>query len=209
MIPETTDYKKTLANLYNPPKQKFVFVDIPVMPFLMIDGIGDPDKLGYQEAVSALYSLAYALKFAIKKQGIMDFKVMPLEGLWWHPKVAEISLEALLAVRDEWQWTMMIMQPDIVTPELFDEVRNAVQTKKKQPTLASVRLESYDEGRVVQTMYLGPYKDEAPTITKLHDFIHAEGYQERGKHHEIYLGDPTKSAPEKLRTILRQPISRS
>ncbi|MFQ5340993.1 MAG: GyrI-like domain-containing protein [Anaerolineae bacterium] len=198
------DFKKDLKHLYNPPKSKFTIVDVPAMNFLMIDGHGDPNNNpAFQDISDALYGMAYTVKFALKAQG-MDYVVPPLEGLWWMENMGEFSLEA----KDQWLWTLMIMQPEWATPEVLEEARATLAHKKNPPALPSLRFETYAEGLSVQIMYVGPYADEGPTIARMHAFIEAEGYEPNGKHHEIYLSDPRRTAPEKLKTVIRQPIRR-
>jgi hypothetical protein len=198
------DFKKTLRELYNPSKKGFHFLEIPGMNFLMLDGQGDPNtSLEYQQAVDALYTMSYGIKFAIKSQGF-DHIVPPLEGLWWMEDMNEFSL----ANKARWEWTMMIMQPEWVTAEWVEKVRNETIKKKSNPTISHVRFELYEEGLVVQTLYTGAYANEAPTIAEMHQIIKANGYQTNGKHHEIYLGDPRKTSPERLKTILRQPVQK-
>jgi hypothetical protein len=201
------DFKKAYKELYIPPK-KFVVVDVPEMQFLMVDGHGDPNVAQeYQEAVEALYAVAYKIKFASKKQLGKDYVVPPLEGLWW----AE-EMEAFTSARDKsrWDWTMMIMTPDWITPEKFAEVIELVRQGKNPAALDKVRLESYHEWLSVQIMHVGSYDDEGPTLMKLHkEFMPENGFVDNGKHHEIYLSDPRKVAPEKLKTVLRQPIRKS
>ena len=198
------DYKKDLKHLYFPPQGKFTVVDVPSMNFLMIDGHGDPNhSLQYQQVVEALYSLSYSLKFALKPQGV-EYSVAPLEGLWWMEDMREFSMQA----KDRWDWMMMIMQPQPVTAELVARMTAEVQRKKNLPALEGLRFEAYEEGLAMQIMYLGAYADEGPTIARMHAFIAEQGYALRGKHHEIYLGDPRRAAPEKLKTVIRQPIKK-
>jgi hypothetical protein len=167
--------------------------------------VGDPNtSADYQGALEALYALSYTLKFAVKKgKDGVDFAVMPLEGLWWTEDMTKFSPER----KDIWQWTAMIMQPEYVTDGLFLEARRQVAKKKDTPSLAKVSFGRFHEGLCAQVMYIGPYSAEGPTITMLHDYIKGQGRQLRGKHHEIYLGDPRRSAPEKLKTIIRQPVT--
>ncbi|MFQ5593669.1 MAG: GyrI-like domain-containing protein [Anaerolineae bacterium] len=196
------DFKKTLKHLYSPPKSKFTIMDVPAMNFLMIDGHGDPNNNpAFQDISDALYGMAYTIKFALKSQGV-DYVVPPLEGLWWMENMGEFSLEA----KDQWLWTLMIMQPEWATPEVVEEARATLARKKNPPALPSLRFETYAEGLSMQIMYVGPYADEGPTIARMHAYIEEEGYEPHGKHHEIYLSDPRRTAPEKLRTIIRQPI---
>lgn len=196
------DYKKEMKHLFNPPKDEFTFVDVPEMKFLMIDGQGDPNKEpAYQEAVEALYAMSYAVKFELKGQGF-DYVVPPLEGLWWAQDMSVFKLEE----KKKWLWTMMIMQPEQVTFELVEQLLPEVKLKKDLPALERLRLENYHEGLAVQIMYIGPYADEGPTISQMHAFIKDVGYEIVGKHHELYLGDPRRTAPEKLKTVIRQPV---
>ena len=202
---EKLDLKKTLKYLYQPSAKDFGSVDVPAMNFLMIDGTGNPNTApAYAEAMQALYTLAYTLKFKIKKELGVDYPVMPSEGLWWMDDMREFSPLR----KDEWKWTMMIMQPEVVTPPLFEQSRGEAVSKKGFPGLDRLRLERFHEGLSAQIMYFGAYADEGPTIARLHQFIHAGGFALTGKHHEIYLGDPRRSAPEKLRTIIRQPMKK-
>ena len=201
------DFKKELKHLYRPSTKEFVVVDVPPMNFLMIDGHGDPNTAQeYQDALEALYAVAYKLKFMSKKERGMDYVVPPLEGLWW----AE-DMEAFTTGRDKsvWDWTMMIMQPEWVTQEIFEEALRQVEEKKKPPALPKFRLEAYHEGLSVQIMHIGSCDDEAPTLDRMHhEFIPTNGYEMTGKHHEIYLSDPRKVAPEKMKIVLRQPVTR-
>jgi hypothetical protein len=197
------DFKKDFKKLYNPPTKEVVLVEVPPLSYLMIDGIGNPStSLQYQEAVEALYSLSYTLKFMLKKSGELDYSVPPLEGLWW----ADNMDDFVLANKDNWQWTMLIRQPGQVTPALLTVALAQAEKKKDLASLRAVRLESLDEGLVAQVMHLGPYATEGPTIERLHSFIREKGYSLTGKHHEIYLTDPRRTTPEKMRTVIRQPV---
>ncbi|MBI4927379.1 MAG: GyrI-like domain-containing protein [Anaerolineae bacterium] len=198
---QKVDLIQPLKSLFNPPAKTPVLVNVPPQSFLMIDGEGAPDSALYQEVVGALYTLAYTLKFAIKKELEIDYKVMALEGLWWMAEGVDFSFDD----RANWRWTMMIAQPEWVTPERFERAR-VEALKKGKSQAARARLETLDEGRAAQIMHIGPYSAEPPTVAKLHAFIAEQGLRPRGKHHEIYLGDPNRSAPEKLKTILRQPV---
>lgn len=196
------DVKKQLKHLYLPPRKDFTVVDVPPMNFLMADGHGDPNTGADFQAISeALYSMSYTLKFAAKAQGV-DYVVPPLEGLWWAEDMSTFSL----GDKAGWLWTLMIMQPDWVTAERVDQARSEVARKKNPPGLSRVRFEAYHEGLSVQILYVGAYADEGPTIARMHAFIEAEGYEPNGKHHEIYLGDPRRTAPDKLKTVIRQPV---
>ena len=199
------DFKKELKHLYKPSGKKFEVVDVPSMQFLLIDGHGDPNTAqDYQDAVEALYGVSYKLKFMSKKELGKDYVVPPLEGLWW----AE-NMETFASQRDksQWDWTMMILQPEWITPEMVNAAIQEVEKKKGLPALAKLRLETYHEGLSVQIMHTGSYDDEGPILAELHsEFIPENGYEEAGKHHEIYLSDPRKVVPDKLKTVLRQPI---
>jgi hypothetical protein len=198
------DHRKTLKHLYAPSAKAAALVEMPPLRFLMIDGRGDPNTApDYPVAVSALFTLAYTLKFALKRELGLDYAVMPLEGLWW----AEDMGQFRLGQRDAWQWTMLIAQPEEVTAERLAAAGEAARKKVDASVLARVRLEAYHEGRCAQVLHRGPYAAEAPTIEALHAFIAAQGYVLAGKHHEIYLKDPQRTAPERLETVIRQPIA--
>jgi hypothetical protein len=198
------DLKKELKHLYQPSAKEVVLVDVPAMNFLMIDGKGDPvTSQAFQDAMETLYGMAYGIKFGMKQQGLgPDFTVMAVEGLWWIAGREDFDMEA----RDDWLWTLMIMQPDHVTRDIVDQAAADLKAKKDPPALADLRFEPFHEGLSAQIMHIGPYAEEVPTIRKIHEFIGEQGYQPRGKHHEIYLGDPRRTAPERLKTVLRQPV---
>jgi len=198
------DFKKELKHLYRPSTQEFVVVEVPPMQFLMVDGHGDPNTAqAYQDALEALYGVAYKTKFLSKKLLTRDYVVPPLEGLWW---AEDMDTFTAGPDKDAWDWTMMIMQPEWISADLFGQAVHDVR-KKKLPSLPDLRLETYHEGLSVQIMHLGSYDDEAPTLERMHhEFIPQGGYEMAGKHHEIYLSDPRRVAPEKLKTVLRQPV---
>ncbi|GAB4468065.1 MAG: GyrI-like domain-containing protein [Anaerolineae bacterium] len=201
------DLKKTDRQLYNPPAH-FTVIDVPPLRFLMIDGEGDPNTApAYAQAVEALYSVSYALKFASKREHEIDYSVLPLEGLWWAEDMSLFT--AGEAGKAGWQWTMMIRQPDHITAEMVTQAVEQAHKKKPSDALARLYLDTYHEGLSVQVMYTGPYADEGPTIAALHVFAMEQGYALSGKHHEIYLSDPRRAAPEKLKTIIRQPVSKA
>jgi hypothetical protein len=203
---EKIDLKKTLKNLYSPSAKAYSIVEVPPMNFIMIDGQGNPNTSPeYAEAMQALYTSAYTLKFKVKKELGVDYPVMASEGLWWMDDMREFSASR----KDDWKWTMMIMQPDIITQALFSQAVAEATVKKGYPGLSRLRLEKYDEGLASQILYFGPYADEGPTILRLHEFIQENGFVRSGKHHEIYLGDPRRVAPEKLRTVIRQPMRKA
>lgn len=197
------DLKREWKDLYRPISKKVSAVDVPAFDFLMVDGRGDPNTAQeYKEAVEALYSVSYTLKFILKKGELgLDYVVMPLQGLWWVENMADFST----ARKDEWQWTMMIMQPPEVTNVLVQEGIAQAAAKKQLPALEKVRFTRFHEGLAAQIMHIGRYADEAPNIQKIHQFITDSGGHLHGKHHEIYLSDPRRTSPEKLKTIIRQP----
>jgi hypothetical protein len=202
-----TDLVKQLKPLYSPSAKHPAIVEVPELAFLMLDGRGDPGaSQAYQDALQALYGVAYTLKFTLKKADPeRDFKVAPLEGQWWadadKPSMAEVQAD-----RDSWNWTMMIALPDEVTAAEVAAAADAAARRRPLPAAGSIRLERFTEGLAAQIMYIGPYSDEAPTIERLHDFVTEQGYELRGRHHEIYLGDPRRTAPERLKTVIRHPV---
>ncbi|NOZ48461.1 MAG: hypothetical protein GXP37_00240 [Chloroflexi bacterium] len=199
------DFKKKWGHLYNPSAKKISVVDVPLMNFLMIDGTGDPNvSPEYQQALEALFSISYTLKFRVKKSTGEDYTVMPLEGLWWTEHPGQFSVSN----KDIWQWTAMMMQPEYVTSEFFTDALAEVRRKKDPIALDKVRFAPYHEGLSVQIMHIGPYAAEEPTIARLHQFVRENGYELRAKHHEIYLSDPRRTRPERLRTVLRQPVQK-
>ncbi|MGE0283740.1 MAG: GyrI-like domain-containing protein [Rhizobiaceae bacterium] len=201
---EKIDLKKAHKDLYSAPRGDFIVLRVPPLRYLMIDGYGDPNvELSYKEAVEALYVASYTLKFMCKESEGRDYVVPPLEGLWWADDLTDFKTRR----KDRWSWTMMIMVPELVGQALAVSAIKKAEAKKGLPALSKVRVATLDEGIVAQTLHVGPYDAEGPILHKLHDeFLPANGYAETGHHHEIYLGDPRKAAPEKLRTILRQPI---
>jgi len=200
----TVDLRRELSELYSA-KRVPAFVDVPELPFLMIDGHGDPNTApAYAEAVQALYAVAYTIRFALKRRAeAVDARVMPLEGQWWTPDMATFSTDD----KAQWNWTMMIVLPEQATPQVVDDARAAAARKHPRAPLDRVRLERFAEGRCAQVLHVGPYSEEGPTVAALHAFIAANGCTLTGRHHEIYLGDPRRTAPGRLRTILRQPVA--
>lgn len=199
------DFKRELKHLYQPPAREFVTVDVPPMNFLMVDGHGDPNTArAYQEAIETLYAVAYKIKFLSKKMLGQDYVVPPLEGLWW---AADMDTFTVARDKSAWDWTMMIMQPEWITQELFEAAVAQVQKSKTLPALPQLRLETYQEGLSLQILHTGSYEDEAPVLERLHhEIMPQDGYVPAGKHHEIYLSDPRKVAPDRLKTVLRQPV---
>lgn len=201
------DLKAEYKQLYNPPADRVTSVDVPPLLYLMIDGAGDPNTApAWQEATEALYGVSYALKFMSKRgPEALDYVVMPLEGLWWAEDMASFSVEA----KGDWLWTAMIMQPPHITPEMVEQAIAETRRKKGAlPALDRLRLERYEEGLSAQIMHIGPYAAEGPTVARLYAWILDNGYDFRnaGKHHEIYLSDPRRTAPEKMKTVIRQPM---
>ena len=198
------DFKKELKHLYQPSAQVIRVVNVPPMNFLMIDGQGDPNgSQAYTNAVAALFSVSYALKFMVKKSELqLDYGVMPLEGLWWADDIQQFSVHD----RANWEWTMMIMQPELILPEMVEQAVAETQKKKKElDALSALRFERFAEGKMAQLLHVGPFSDEGPTVKKLHAYIDANG-KLSGKHHEIYLSDITRAAPANWKTVIRQPL---
>lgn len=199
------DLKRDIAT-YSAPKGRFEIVDVTPQRFLMIDGQGDPNtSAAYADAVATLFGVAYTLKFLSKKELGQDYVVMPLEALWWADDMASFT-----AARDKsrWSWTALNLVPDWLTSDHVDEAIRRAEAKGAAPALDRLRLEKLDEGRCAQTLHVGSYDDEGPVLEELHDvFIPGEGLQMTGRHHEIYLNDVRRTSPEKLRTILRQPVA--
>jgi hypothetical protein len=198
---DKVDFRKELKQLYNPSAKEVTILDVPDMKFLMIDGEGAPEGQQYADAVQTIYPVAYAIKFGVKKTKAVDYGVLPLEGLWWMDNMAEFSVDR----KDEWKWTSMIMQPKYVTEDDYKAALEQVK-KKNLPAIGKIRFECYHEGKAAQIMHIGPFSTEGSNVQRLHDAIKASGHQLIGKHHEIYLGDPRKTAPERLKTVLRQPM---
>jgi hypothetical protein len=203
---DPADPRVRLQPLLSPPREP-VLVEVPEVTLVAVDGKGSPETgpandAGFQEALAAIFSVAYGLHFALKKEGI-ERSLMPLEALWWSDGGGlALSPEAMTS----WNWRAFMIVPDEATPERFETMRAEAAAKRDLPALSRLRLERWTEGRCAQVMHVGPYSEERPTIEQLHAFISASGLRPRGYHHEIYLGDPRRGAPEKLKTILRQPV---
>ncbi|MDX2286825.1 MAG: GyrI-like domain-containing protein [Bacteroidia bacterium] len=198
------DLKTVYRHLYRPSAARVEEVEVPEFAFLMADGQGDPNTSpAYAEAVEALFSLSYALKFKVRQGPLaLDYAVMPLEGLWWADDLAAYET----GDRSQWRWTMMIHQPEAVTEPLVAETLEALRRKKPLPGLDRLRFEVFEEGRCAQTLHIGPFSAEGPTIGRVHAFIGGRGSL-RGKHHEIYLSDIRRAAPEAWKTVIRQPMA--
>jgi hypothetical protein len=204
---QTLDLIKQYQSLYLQPKNSVSIVEVPKFNFLRIDGKGNPNNNpDYSDALGALYSVAYTLKFAVKKGPLqVDYKVMPLEGLWWTEDMSEFTLND----RGNWLWRMMIMLPDLITAEMVRHSIEEARKKKNPPRLNDVMFESFEEGLAAQVFHLGPYGEaERPSVEKLHSFIKDNGYTLRAKHHEIYFNSPLRTDPSRLKTIIRQPIEK-
>ncbi len=201
-----SDLKKELG-AYTATRGRFDLVTLPPLRYLMIDGHGDPNTaVRYRDGLQTLYPVAYAVKFLSKRALDRDYTVMPLEALWWAD-----DMEAFTSARDksQWDWTLLNLLPDWITDAHVEEASATVAAKGATPLLDELRVETLDEGLCVQTLHLGSYDDEAPTLDELHNtFIPGNGLRMTGRHHEIYLSDARRTAPEKLRTILRQPVER-
>jgi len=210
---KTIDLKKDLKHLYKPSAKKPVILQVPKLQFAMIDGAIEKGKEpgnspGFAEAMQALYGISYTLKFTLKQREMnpIDYPVMALEGLWW---VEDGSFD--IKVKDNYVYTVMIMQPDVITQEIFEEAREQVRKKKgDSPSLSKVRLADFEEGMCVQMMHIGPYATEPATVEIMQAHALEHGYRDNvgpnGKHHEIYIGNPLKAAPEKLKTVVRHPV---
>ncbi|MFJ9683658.1 GyrI-like domain-containing protein [Streptomyces sp. NPDC101194] len=198
------DVKKQHKELYAPKNTAWAVVDIPEQQFIAIDGTGNPNTApAYAAAVEALYAVAYTLKFASKRTGGGDFVVAPLEGLWWAQRPEAFTARA----KDTWNWTMLINMPPWITKEMIEDAKQTALAKKKLPTISQLRHLPLHEGPSAQVLHTGSYDDEAPVLHELHhSYLDAHGLRESGLHHEIYLSDPRKTAPEKMKTILRQPV---
>jgi hypothetical protein len=209
------DLKRDLKAFYQPSAKKPEIVAVPPFQFAMIDGAiekgSEPGKSrAFQEATQAIYGIAYTLKFMLKKRktNAVDYPVMALEGLWW---VTDGKFD--ITIKDNWHYMLMILQPEVVTPEIFAEGLAEVKRKRgDSPALSKLRLGFFEEGLSVQMMHIGPYATEPATLKTMLDFASEQGYGDRvglgGKHHEIYLGDPRKADPSKLKTVLRHPIGK-
>jgi hypothetical protein len=203
---KTIDFRAEFGPLYFPPAGKIHEVVVPAMNFAVVEGQGDPSTTpAFQEALAALFGISFTLRFDLKRRRIAEYRVAPLETLWWSPRSAAFDPNSR---RDSWRWKAMIMQPAVVRRTAFTAAKAALKLRKDPPALGRLRFERFREGRSAQVLYRGPYSDEGPTIERLHEFIRSKGGRPEGKHHEIYLGDPRRSAPSRLRTVIRQPFVR-
>jgi len=204
-VSDKVDLKKQLE-CYTAPKGEFRILEVPPANYLMIDGEGDPNTPVFAEATETLYPLAYAVKFASKRELGRDYVVPPLEGLWWADDMAAFTARR---EKSSWRWTLLLLQPEWIDAAFVEQARDAVRAKKAPPRLDGIRFETLDEGLCVQTLHVGSFDEEGPVLARMHnEFIPVNGLRMTGRHHEIYLSDPRRAAPEKLRTILRQPVAR-
>ncbi len=202
------DFKKEYKALFSPKAKSPEIIEVPAFKYLMVDGKGNPNESEeFGEKVGLLYGLAYTIKFMLKKDenDPFDFTVPPLSGLWCADDVTAFVENR----KDEWNWTVMIMMPDRITPEIFEQAKKTLVKKKNPPHISQARLDIYQEGLSAQIMHIGPYSEEGPTIATLHKFFEEKNYTFNGRHHEIYLGDPRRTKPEKLKTIIRQPVKKA
>lgn len=198
------DVKQELKHCYAPKNRDWELVEVPPQQFLGIDGRGDPNiAAAYADAVEALFSVAYTIKFASKKTLDRDLVVAPLEGLWW----ADDPSVFIARTKDAWQWRMLICQPDWITADMIEDAKRAALAKKGLDAIGDVRHETLNEGTSAQVLHIGTYDDEAPTLAKLHgSYLADNNLRMSGAHHEIYLSDARRTDPAKLKTILRQPV---
>lgn len=202
---DKVDLKKALDS-YQGRRGEFRVLDVPPHDYLMVDGQGDPNtSAAFAQAIEALYPVAYKLKFGSKSEHGRDYVVPPLEGLWW---ADDPSTFVTGSDRAGWLWTLLLMVPDWLGASEVDAAITKAGAKNPPARLGDVRLETLDEGRCVQTLHLGPFAYEGPVLARMHnEVIPAQGLAMSGRHHEIYFSDFRKVAPEKLRTLLRQPVT--
>ncbi|GAQ59885.1 GyrI-like domain-containing protein [Streptomyces scabiei] len=200
------DVKRALKACYAPKNTDWELVDVPELRYLAVDGHGDPNTAAaYRHAVEALYAVAYTVKFTSRRELGEDFVVGPLEGLWWADDMGDF----LARRKDNWRWRMLVNVPGWITDPMIEEARAAALAKKDRPALGDVRPETLREGTSAQVLHIGSYDDETPALARLHrDYLPAHGLREAGLHHEIYLSDPRRTDPARLRTVLRQPVER-
>lgn len=200
---EKKDLKKEYAALYKVPANKIAVVDVPELSYLACSGEGNPNtSSAFTLAVEALFTVAYTIKFNLKNAGLYDYGVMPLEGLWW----ADDMDDYINGNRDKWKWRLLIMQPHFITRDMVSDAIEKAKVKKGLTTLDAIEFTRITEGRSAQLLHTGPYSDEGDNIQRLHHFIKENGGSLSGQHHEIYLSDMRRTAPEKLKTIIRQPM---
>lgn len=203
---DRVDFKQKFKPYYSPKPGKPEFISPPSMQVLMVDGRGDPNVSGeFQDAIQALYKVIYGLKFSRKKQGkTPDFSVGALEGLWWNEHVKPFEM----GQKKDWSWTLLVWLPDFIKETDVKEVVEQAKAKKPNPKLDELRLETFYEGQCVQIMHVGPYDTEQSSLDLMLKFMAEYKLIQNGKHHEIYLGDPRRADPSKLRTIIRHPVKK-
>ncbi len=206
---EKLDLRKKYKDLYAPPAKEPSIVDVPELQFVMLDGeisAGETPETSpaFQEAFGPRYGITYTVKFMskLRRENPLDYSVMAIEGLWWNESGSQVFSWG----EGTWKWTLMILQPEHITQEMFQEAQRQLAAKRPNPAIERLRLARFHEGLSVQIMHIGPYADEPPNIARMHAFARERGYELHGKHHEIYLGDPRRARPEKPKTVLRQPI---
>lgn len=210
------DYKKEYKDLYLP-GTKPVIIDVPEMVFIQVEGEGDPNtSAAYKNAMEVLYGLSFGIKMSkmsgSQPDGYFEYVVPPLEGLWWMEGGAYIGTEKLAGLKDQFRWISMIRQPEFVTPDVFAWAKDTLKKKKPDIDLSRTKLVTFTEGLCCQVMHIGPYDDEPASVRKLEQFVEDNGYKcdigEERRHHEIYLGDPRRTKPERLRTVIRHPVKK-
>jgi hypothetical protein len=203
-----TDLLKENKSYYSA-KGKPAIEEFFVSNYLSITGKGDPEGEEFAQKIQALYPVAYSIKFYYKGKG-QDYSIPKLEGLWWfdEEKYKNISMDDApqLVSRDEWYWRLLIRVPDFVTEEVLEKAKTDVLQKKQMPAVKKIELFTLEEGKVVQMLHVGPFHKEPETLKVMGQFIAENGFEKNGFHHEIYLSDFRKTAPEKLKTILREPV---
>ena len=204
------DFKKDFKKLFLPPREPVV-IKVPKYDFLMVDGQGAPKGQEYQDALMAIYSCHFTIKFTLKFAKVgPEYTMPPLDTLWWLKGNRTFDI----ASKEEWFWTAMLMQPKHITQKQLKEAIATIKKKEKEkgtkhnPALGKIKLGQFEEGLCVQIMHIGPYSAEEPTIRKLHQFALDQVYKLRGKHHELYLSDPRRTKPDKLKTVIRQPVKK-
>lgn len=198
------DLKKKYKTFYSERRGNISIIEVPEFKYLMCSGNGGPCSDAYKNALEALFPLAYHIKFSMRTAREVDYGVMPLESLWWMDDMTQFSKDRM----NEWEWSAMIMQPNFITKEIVETACDELGKKKDLPFLKQIELVDFCDGLSAQIMHIGPYADEGPTIEKLHAHIHESGYEISGKHREIYLNDPRRTAPENLKTLIRQPVAK-
>ena len=182
-------------------------LDLPPSQYLAIEGCGNPEAAAFQVAIGALYSVAYTIKFTLKKAGKPDFKVSPLEAIWSVGTAKTVTADMWKAPRAEWRWKALIRMPESVKKADVEAAKRAVIAKRGEGSVPRVLLERIAEGKVIHILHVGPYATEPESVAKMQALMKGDRLVPRGLHHEIYLGDPRRAKPEKLKTILRQPVA--